>query len=107
MVAERQNTTEADTAEWPLTPQQEAAVDLLSAGRTVTQTADTVGVARQTVSEWLHRHPGFKASLNRRRQETWESLVNDLRSLAPTAVRCSRKSCSVRAAAGSWRRSTF
>jgi hypothetical protein len=87
MTAGRQDTTDADAAKWPLTPQQEAAVDLLSIGRTVTETADAVGVARQTVSEWLHRHAGFKASLNRRRQETWESLVDDLRSLAPKAVR--------------------
>jgi transposase-like protein len=59
--------TEADR--WALNPQQEAAVALLAAGTTVTDAAEAIGVARQTVSEWLHHHHGFKAALNRRREE--------------------------------------
>lgn len=57
----RQETTKADTTEqWALTPQQEMAVDLLATGKTVTDTAAALSVSRQTVSEWLNRHPGFK-----------------------------------------------
>ena len=49
----RLETTNPDTV--ALTPQQEAAADLLAVGRTVTEVAAQVGVARQTVSEWLKR----------------------------------------------------
>jgi DNA-binding NarL/FixJ family response regulator len=61
---ERRKATNPDASEeWALTPQQEAAVDLLATGRTVTDTADAVGVARQTVSEWVNQHYGFRAAL--------------------------------------------
>lgn len=56
----RQEPTNPDTA---LTPQQEAAADLLATGKTVTDTAEAIGVTRQTVSEWLHYNPEFQAAL--------------------------------------------
>ena len=82
----RQKTTNPDTPDWTLTPQQETAVDLLASGKTVTDTAAAVEVTRQTVSEWLNHHPGFQAALNRRRQELWADLIDGLRALAPKAV---------------------
>jgi len=83
----RRGTTNPDTGStMELTPQQEAAVDLLAAGNTVTQVAESVGVARQTVSEWLNRHHGFRAALNGRRQEIWGQLTDQLRALLPKAL---------------------
>jgi hypothetical protein len=82
----RQNTTNPDTDRWALTPQQEAAVDLLAVGTTVTDAATTVDVARQTVSDWLHHHHGFQAALNRRRRELWSGLADRLRALLPKAL---------------------
>jgi hypothetical protein len=69
-----------------LTPQQELAVDLLAGGKTVTETAAAVGVARQTVSEWLSRSAVFRAGLNGRRQELWVANADRLRALLPEAV---------------------
>jgi Homeodomain-like domain-containing protein len=71
---------------WELTPQQAAAVDLLATGRTVSETAEAVGVVRQTVSEWLNRHHGFRAELNRRREELWDGMQDRLRALLPKAL---------------------
>ena len=69
-----------------LTPQQELAVDLLAGGKTVTEAAAAVGVARQTVSEWLNRCAVFRAGLNGRRQELWVANTDRLRALLPEAV---------------------
>jgi hypothetical protein len=82
----RQKTTNPDTPDWTLTPQQETAVDLLASGKTVTDTAAAVEVTRQTVSEWLNHHPGFQAALNSRRQELWVGMTNRLRGLLPKAL---------------------
>ena len=82
----RQEVTNPDTTRWTLTPQQEAAVDLLVSGKTVTDTAQALGVARQTVSEWLNRHHGFRAAVNRRRSELWSDLVEKLHGMVPKAL---------------------
>jgi hypothetical protein len=82
----RQKPTNPDTPDWTLTPQQETAVDLLASGKTVTDTAATVEVTRQTVSEWLNHHPGFQAALNSRRQELWVGMTDALRGLLPKAL---------------------
>jgi hypothetical protein len=82
----RQKPTNPDTPDWTLTPQQEMAVDLLTSGKTVTDTATAVEVTRQTVSEWLNHHPGFQAALNQRRQELWADITEGLRALLPRAV---------------------
>ena len=82
----RHETTNPDTGRWALTPQQEAAVNMLAVGTSVTDAAESVGVARQTVSEWLHHHHGFRAALNRRREELWSGITDRLRALLPKAV---------------------
>jgi hypothetical protein len=71
---------------YKLTPQQAAAVDALVIGSTVTDAAETVKVARQTVSNWLHHDASFQAALNARRQELWTGHVERLRSLVPKAM---------------------
>ena len=83
----RRNATDADTASASLlTSQQEAAVDLLAVGNTVTQVADAVGVARQTVSEWRNQNAAFQAAVNSRRLDLWAGLQDRLRALLPKAV---------------------
>jgi transposase-like protein len=83
----RRTTTNPDGDARPaLTPQQELAVDLLAGGKTVTEAAAAVGVARQTVSEWLNRSAVFRAGLNGRRQELWVANTDRLRALLPEAV---------------------
>jgi len=55
-------------------------------GKTVTDTATAVEVTRQTVSEWLHHHPGFQAALNSRRQELRVGMTDSLRRLLSKAL---------------------
>ena len=82
----RQKPTNSDTPDWTLTPQQETAVDLLVSGKTLTDTATAVEAPRQTVSEWLHHHPGFQAALNSHRQELWGEMTDSLRGLLAKAL---------------------
>jgi hypothetical protein len=69
-----------------LSEQQKTAVDFLIIGHTLQATADAIGVARPTVSHWLHHHPGFIAAVNSRRAELWEELSNTIRALASKAL---------------------
>ena len=82
----RHNPTQPDVKTWALSPYQETAVDLLASGKTITDTAKLVDVTRQTVSEWVHHHPGFQAALNSRRQELWAGMSDRLRGLLPKAL---------------------
>ncbi len=65
---------------------QLAAVDLLAAGKNDTAVAAALGVNRCTVSRWRSFDVGFRASLNRRRQEIWAESGDRLRSLLPRAL---------------------
>ena len=69
-----------------LSPQQEAAVDLLATGRNLTDVGRRVGVTRQTVSEWANRNPAFQAALKTRRQELWFGLADRLWGMRPKAL---------------------
>src|ERR1700677_4187802 len=82
----RQNTTNPDVSKWELTPQQEAAVDLLALGRSITDVAKEVGVARQTLSLWRNKQPVFQAAFNLRRRELWDAASERLRTLVPGAL---------------------
>jgi transposase-like protein len=81
-----QNTTNGRIPRYDLSPQQETAVDLLAAGATVTEAAEKLGVARQTVSEWRNHNRSFQAALNERRGELWSSTTDRLRALVPPAL---------------------
>ncbi len=61
------------TPSYDLTPQQQQALDLLLAGKTVTETAAAVDVARETVSRWKHKEPGFVAAYNQGLLSAWET----------------------------------
>jgi hypothetical protein len=81
----RRNLTNGDTTP-ELSEQQQTACDLIVAGRTLQDVAEAVGVARPTVSRWMNHEPVFIAAVNARRQELWESTVDDLRGLIPQAL---------------------
>lgn len=56
-----------------LSPQQVEALGLLLSGKTITDTAAALGVARETVSRWRHDDPGFQAVYNEGLRSTWEA----------------------------------
>ena len=56
-----------------LTPQQVEAVGLLLSGKTITETAAALGVARETVSRWRHTDAAFEAVYNEGLRSTWEA----------------------------------
>lgn len=58
---------------YELTPQQLEAVDLLLSGKTVTETAAALDVARETVSRWRNSDAGFEAAYNAGLLSAWEA----------------------------------
>jgi hypothetical protein len=70
----------------PLSIEQRNAIDLLILGKTDQETADTVGVSRETVWSWRHEHPVFMSTLELRRAEVWGTTGERLRSLMSQAV---------------------
>jgi hypothetical protein len=78
--------TKPDITRHELSVVQLNAVDLLVTGKTDQETAEAVGVTRQTVNGWRNANPYFQAELNRRRQDLWGVMVDQLRGLLPRAV---------------------
>ena len=70
----------------PLSVEQLNAIDILVQGRTDKETAETIGVARETVTRWRNRNPHFTAELNRQRRLIWSDSHDRLRALASKAV---------------------
>ncbi len=58
---------------YELTPDQAAALDLLLAGKTITEAAAAVGVARETVSRWRNSDPTFKSAYNAAMQSAYDA----------------------------------
>jgi DNA-binding CsgD family transcriptional regulator len=85
-MAKRNLTNPNVRSDWNLSQQQQTAVDLLVSGKNLQETADSIGVQRPTVSQWLHHNAAFIAAVNQRRQELWADLVDGLRALAPKAL---------------------
>lgn len=56
-----------------LTAQQAAALDMLLAGYTVTQTAESLGLARETVSRWRNGDADFLAAYNAALRSAYEA----------------------------------
>ena len=52
---------------------QQRAIQLLIAGKSVTETAIAVGVDRRTLQRWRSNNPHFQAEYNRQRTEIYES----------------------------------
>ena len=69
-----------------LSVEQLNAIDVLVQGRSDQETADTVGVARETVTRWRNDNPHFAAKLNQQRRLIWGCSHDRLRALASKAV---------------------
>ena len=69
-----------------LSVEQLNAIDILVHGKTDQETAQVVGVARETVTRWRNDNPHFAAELNRQRRVIWSASHDKLRSLVGKAV---------------------
>ena len=78
--------THGYTRQHGLSIQQQNAIDLLVTGANDTETAETVGVNRVTVSKWRLYEPWFQAELNKRRAELWGSARQQFQALMPKAI---------------------
>jgi hypothetical protein len=69
-----------------LTLTQRNAVDLLAAGKNDTQTAESLGIHRVTVTRWRLYSPGFRAALAVQRAAIWGAAADRLRAMLPKAL---------------------
>ncbi len=69
-----------------LTSLQNAAVDILLTGSTITDAAGKVGVTRRTLHRWLTDDPHFNAELNKRRNDLSRAVDDRLRAIAMAAL---------------------
>ena len=69
-----------------LTPSQEAALQALLIGNTVTAAAQASGVDRTTVHRWLKSDPEFRAAYNRKRMEMRQAQESKLLAIADLAI---------------------
>ncbi len=69
-----------------VTDRQRRALELLMAGATHRQVALEVGVARETVTRWVNRNPFFRAELNHRRKDAYDSSREKVRLLTEKAL---------------------
>ena len=86
MTVTKSNETSQGPSSSRLSVEQMNAIDILVQGRTDQETADTVGVARETVTRWRNDNPHFAAQLNRQRRLIWSDSHDRLRALAGKAV---------------------
>ena len=70
----------------PLTPEQDAAIELLLQGQTDQAVADAIGRNRVTLWKWKTRTPSFMATLEARRQEQFGQASQRLRNLLNRAI---------------------
>ena len=69
-----------------LTPAQLNAIDCLLVGKNDRETAEAVGVCRQTVTRWRLTDWFFQSELKRKRAQLWNGALDRLRSLIPKAI---------------------
>ena len=69
-----------------LSLKQENAIDILVLGKSDREVAESIGVARQTVTQWRNHDDEFVVALNRRRADIWGSQTDRLRTLVVRAV---------------------
>src|SRR6266850_3999548 len=70
----------------PLTPEQDAAIELLLQGQTDQSVADAINRDRATIWRWKTRVPFFMATLEARRQEQFGQASQRLRNLLEKAI---------------------
>ena len=86
MTVTKSNESSQMSAGSRLSVEQLNAIDILVQGRTDQETAETVGVARETVTRWRNDNPHFTAELNKQRRLIWGDSHDRLRALASKAV---------------------
>jgi hypothetical protein len=81
-------TSHACTSDQPdgLTDLQHSAIDLLTSGKTDTETARRLKIHRTTVTRWRLYSPAFRAELAARRAGVWGAAADQLRALLPKAL---------------------
>ena len=66
--------------------QQQNAIDLLVQGKSDRETAEAIGVSRQTVNNWRNNDTVFIAELNKQRKAVWGAQVDRIRYLISAAL---------------------
>ncbi len=69
-----------------LTPAQIRAVSLLAVGESITAVAETLSLARQTVSGWLNGNPDFKEALRACQVENFGDELRLVKGMTNTAL---------------------
>lgn len=69
-----------------LSIEQQNAIDLLIQGKSDRETAEAIGVSRQTVTSWRNNNPAFIAELNKQRKAVWGAQVDRIRYLISAAL---------------------
>ena len=82
----RQTTERNGQPSRELSEQQQAAVELLAAGKTDKQAAETLNLPAKRVAKWRLYDPVFQAALNACRAEVWQASFDRLRSMIPQAL---------------------
>ncbi len=70
-----------------LSDKQLEAVSLILEGHTLTEVAEKIHIARQTVSIWVNQNPYFIAELNKQRSEIWQSHKERLSTLIGSSIK--------------------
>lgn len=70
----------------PLTPQQEAAIAALVAGKTPGEADAAAQAVTGSTAAWLDKDPRFVAAVNRQRQELWDAHMQRLATLRGKAL---------------------
>ena len=79
-------TLSEDNEQSRLTMAQLNAIDLLIQGKSDRETAEALGMARETINKWKNLNQDFKAILHQRRGEIWKDQLTRLRDLADKAI---------------------
>ena len=69
-----------------LSIKQQNAIDLLVQGKSDRETAEAIGVSRQTVTNWRNNNPVFIAELNKQRKAVWGAQVDRIRYLISASL---------------------
>ena len=87
----QQNPTPSTQA--TVTPKQEAVLQQLLTGSSISAAADTTGIDRTTIHRWLRDDDAFAAALNRGRAELRREMEGRLEELTRKAVETVLRAC--------------
>lgn len=74
----RRNATNCDEKEGVLIDRHLAAIEVLVVGGSLAEASEKAGVARSTLSRWMHKNPYFMAALSKRRSEIRNALKSKI-----------------------------